>query len=178
MLCSICVKCPRIRTVRLHVGLFVSPLTRSAVSFVQWCLCSPQSEQIQEDTTVCGDPTIQVTSCMINPDLLSSRGKRRSFSGNQRITLEPILGVFCVGKVREQMRKNVCFFPRFIHSFCRDNIVCTWKRCIASFLFFFFYQNVFSSATFFLSPQRHVVKLCMMDCLVHLHNFLLLEGMK
>lgn len=176
MLCSICVKCPRIQTVRLHVGLFLSPFTRSAVSFVQWCLCSPQSEQIQEDTTVCGDPTIQVTSCMINPDLLSSRGKRRSFSENQRITLEAILGLFCVGKVREQMRKNVCFFlVSFIHS--AGTILFALGRDASLFLFFFLSKRVFVSH-FLLSPQRHVVKLCMRDCLVHLHNFLLLEGMK
>lgn len=69
------------------------------------------------------------------------------------------------------------FLVSFIHS--AGTILFALGRDASLFFFFFLIKTCFRQPlSFFLSPQRHVVKLCMMDCLVHLHNFLLLEGMK
>lgn len=121
------------------------------------------------------DLTIQVTSYMINPDFLHSRGKE-AISAKFRGLLSRRFsdGLCCQGK--GQMRKLFVSF----HSFCSENLftlVITYnerisfiKKCLVSH--FFLNVQSWTSCFFFWCCQIVRDWLCQLNCL-HVHNFLI-----
>lgn len=145
----------------LHVGLCLSPFAWSAVSYVQWCLCSPQTERYRK-TPQCMGPYHPSDVLHDQPRLAIFSRKRGNLSEIQRITLRASLGrpVCCVGKVRGANAQIVFSF----HSFCRENLfalVITYNRCIC--FLFFFVSNRVSSTTFF-SWTCSLLSVMLSDC--------------
>lgn len=101
---------------RLRVGVSVSPVVWSAVSYVQWCLCSSQTERYRKILQSVGPYHPSDVLCDQSRLVIISK-QRSNFGWIPGITLEATVGrwgLLCwQGRATAQI-----VFPPF-HSFCR-----------------------------------------------------------